>query len=426
MNGQSAGLVKRRLLPVLQSLATQEPVIALHGPRSVGKSTLLRAFAVDTGVDVVDLDDPQVLDAVRASPSLAVGGSTPVCVDEYQKAPELLDALKSRLNREGSAPGTAILTGSTRHDAVPRTAQALPGRLHVLTILPLSQGEIDGTVEDLLQALLSDPAAAVAALPRSSTTREQYVQRLCSGGFPLALRRAESARNRWFDDYARLSVERDALELSRVRQRQVLRTLLDRLAGQTGQVLNVTAAAAGLNVERKTVDQYVRLLEDLFLVQRLPAWGKTLRARATRSPKVHVVDAGLAARLLRISPAKLAGLDPTVLTEFGNLLETFVVGELGKQASWLEEAVTVGHWRTADGDEVDLIVERDDGRVLAFEVKAAERVSGADLKALRKLREALGDRFLAGVALSTGSRSYTYDDRLHVLPIDRLWRPVNS
>lgn len=414
------------MLPVLGSLSGQEPVVALHGPRSVGKSTLLRGFAESAGVEVLDLDDPVVCDAVRASPLLAVSGGAPVCVDEYQKAPELLDALKSRLNREGSLAGTAVLTGSTRHDAVPRTAQALTGRLHVLTILPLSQGEIAGVREDLLERLLIAPEEAVAALPTSSTTRAEYVQRLCVGGFPMAVRRTEAARNRWFDDYARLSVERDALELARVRQRQVLRAMLDRLARQTGQVLNVTAAATGLDVERKTVDQYVRLLEDLFLVQRLPAWGKTLRARATRSPKLHVVDSGLAARLLRISPAKMASLDPTTLTEFGNLLETFVVGELRKQVSWLDASVTVGHWRTADGDEVDLVVERDDGAVVAFEVKAGERVPGDDLKALRKLRDALGDRFLAGVALSTGPRSYTYEDRIHVLPIDRIWRPTRG
>ena len=131
----------------------------------------------------------------------------------------------------------------------------------------------------------------------------------------------------------RLSIERDAVELAAVRQRQVLRDLLNRLAGQTGQVLNVAAAANGLDAHRETIDGYLRLLEDLFLGLRLPAWGKSLRARAAKKPKVHVVDSGLAARLLGSSAAKLASLDPTHLTEFGHLLETFVVGELRKQVS---------------------------------------------------------------------------------------------
>ena len=219
-------------------------------------------------------------------------------------------------------------------------------------------------------------------------------------------------------------MERDAVELVRVRQRQALRELFNRLAGQTGQLLNLSQVGAALGIDRKTLEDYVELLEDLFLVARLPAWGKTLRARAGAKPKLHVVDSGLAARLLRLTPAKLVSLDPTALTELGNLLETFVVGELRKQVSWLDEQVTCGHWRTGEDDEVDFVVEFDDGAVLAFEVKTGERVTGNDLKGMRKLRDALGPRFLAGVALCMGPRSYTYEDRIHVMPLDRLWRKV--
>jgi predicted AAA+ superfamily ATPase len=106
------------------------------------------------------------------------------------------------------------------------------------------------------------------------------------------------------------------------------------------------------------------------------------------------------------------------------LLETFVAGELRKQASWLDEPVTLGHWRTSDGAEVAVVAEFDDGAVIAFEVKANERAVASDLRGLTQLRDALGPRFRAGVVLTTGRRSYTYDDRLHVMPIDRLWQPV--
>lgn len=116
------------------------------------------------------------------------------------------------------------------------------------------------------------------------------------------------------------------------------------------------------------------------------------------------------------------------MSELGHLLETFVVGEILKQPSWSDVVTGCGHWRTHDGDEVDLVLEREDGCVAAFEVKAAGRAGGADLGALRKLRNALGDRFIGGMALYTGSRSYRYEDRLYVLPIDRLWtsRPGSS
>lgn len=152
-----------------------------------------------------------------------------------------------------------------------------------------------------------------------------------------------------------------------------------------------------------------------------PPWGTTLRARATASAKLHIVDSGLAARLLRLGSATLTRRDPTSLQQFGHLLETFVVIELLKQASWLDEVAGTGHWRTHDGDEVDLVVELEDGRVVGVEVRASSRVPGKEFRGLPVLREALGEAFVAGVVLYTGERSYTYEDRLHVLPVARMW-----
>lgn len=417
-------IVPRRVSDLLAELVRTEPVIALHGPRSVGKSTVLRAIAEEVGGSVIDLDDVEVREAIQGNLAASVRTGSPVCIDEYQRVPDILDALKARLNREGSLPGTAIITGSTRQDALPATAQALTGRLHSLVIWPLSQGELGGVRENLLEALLSDAAAAVSAVPLSSTTRPEYVDRVCAGGMPLALRRSTAARARWFDDFVRASVERDAIELSRIRERQALGDLLRCVATQTGQLLNVAATAERVGINRETAESHLRLLEDLFLVVRLPAWGRTLRSRVSAKPKIHVVDSGLAARLLRIAPEKIAGIDPTSLTDFGHLLETFVVSELRKQASWLDDPVTLGHWRTSDGAEVDLVVEYDDGRVVAFEVKASERAPGKEFRGLAQLRDLLGERFIGGIMLTTGVRSYTYEDRLHVMPVDRLWTPV--
>lgn len=400
---------------------SEEPVLALQGPRAVGKTTLLGALARAHDASVIDLDDLATREAVTADPATFISGPAPVMIDEYQHVPIVLDAIKAELNRDPS-PGRFVITGSTRYDALPMAAQALTGRLHLVTVLPLAQAELGGQAGDFLNLLFSDPSATVTA-KASVTSREEYAERIVSGGFPPALRRATApSRGRWFDDYLRLCLERDAAALARIQQRAALPELLIRLASQTGQVLNVTAAGASVGLGKRTADNYARLLEALFLIERLPAWGRTLRARAARLPKLHIVDSGLAARLLRLTPERLLRREAVALQQFGHLLETFVVSEIRKQATWIEGISGLGHWRTHDGAEVDLVIERDDGSVVGIEVKAASRVTRRDTAGLRVIRDALGEPFVAGVVLYTGAHSYTADDRIHVLPVDRLWR----
>jgi predicted AAA+ superfamily ATPase len=343
-----------------------------------------------------------------------------VLIDEFQHVPELLDAIKAELNRDGS-PGRYVLTGSTRYATLPAAAQTLTGRAHRVDVLPLSQGEIAGVREDFVEVLLSDPSSLVDRTT-SATAREEYVGRVVAGGFPMALRRARAAdRARWFDDYIELIIERDVLELTRVHQRRQLPLLLRQLAGQTAQVLNVANAARAIGMERSTAESYTKLLETVFLVHRLPAWGTTLGSRVGAAPKVHVVDSGLAARLLSLTEDKLGAATAPALTEFGHLLETFVVGEVSKQLDWLDAPVARGHWRTHDGDEVDLVLEREDGAIAALEVKAASRVTARELRSLLKLRGKLGSQFLGGVVLYTGARAYTQEG-LQIVPISWLWR----
>ena len=413
-------IVDRRLGEVVRRRLDDEPVVVLQGPRAVGKSTLLQALAASRDREIVDLDDLATRDAARADPALFVRGQAPVLIDEFQHVPELLDAIKAELNRDGS-PGRFVLTGSTRYATLPAAAQALTGRAHLVDVLPLSQGEAAGIREDFAEALLADPLSLVdPRLP--AIAREEYVSRVVAGGFPPVLRRARPAdRARWFDDYVNLVIERDVMELTRVRQRRQLPLLLRQLASQTAQVLNIAKAAARIGMEKSTAENYTKLLESVFLVHQLPAWGTTLGSRIGAAPKIHVVDSGLAARLLRLTESKLGTASAAALAEFGHMLETFVVGEVCKQLDWLDAPVQRGHWRTHDGEEVDLILEREDGKVAAVEVKAASRAPASELRGLLKLRRKLGSQFLGGIVLYTGARAYTHDRNLHVVPITRLW-----
>ncbi|GBE22702.1 hypothetical protein BMS3Bbin01_02078 [bacterium BMS3Bbin01] len=415
-------MYRRHIASHLRNLMTDEQVIILQGPRSVGKSTVLRALAADLDVGIIDMEDPATLAAVKADPHLFVTGEPPILIDEYQHVPELLRAIKSVLTT--TSPGRFVLTGSTRHEAL-SNIEALTGRLHVATVLPLTQLEMEDRDGSVL-SIVRDAGSDAALSPRlSPTTRSEYIRRVVIGGFPLAVtRRTPGARARWFNDYVKLCLERDVAELARIDQKTALPVLLNHLMAGTAQLVNMDRISRDADMNRMTATNYTKLLESVFLVNRLPSWGTTLGSRVTKHPKLHAVDSGLAAHLLRLSEEKLASKYPPDLSQFGHLLETFVVGEVLAQTSWWDPGVTLGHWRTRDGAEVDVVIELADGTVMAIEVKTSSNVGFGDWKGLRALRRKLGDRFRAGMVFYLGSRSISLDDTIAAFPLDLLWSPV--
>jgi predicted AAA+ superfamily ATPase len=184
----------------------------------VGKSTLLAALAAEFGRPVLDLDRPDARTAAASDPGFIVSGPGPVLIDEFQHVPEILDAIKAELNTD-TRPGRYVLTGSTRYSVLPQAAQSLTGRAHVINVLPLSQGELHGHRENFIDRLWADPAR----LPRITSrpvTRDDYVDRILAGGFPMILQRLTArARTSWFADYVNLVVMRDVLDIAGVRQR---------------------------------------------------------------------------------------------------------------------------------------------------------------------------------------------------------------
>jgi predicted AAA+ superfamily ATPase len=289
-------------------------------------------------------------------------------------------------------------------------------------VLPLTQGEIDGTPETFVARLLDNGSVDIPPAQVTPTTRDEYAHRSTSGGMPVALRRPpERSRSRWFANYVDLVVDKDVMDISRVRQREMLPRLLGQLAARSGQVLNISAVGGAIGLDRSTAENYVKLLEAVFLIYRLPAWGTTLGSRIVKHPKVHMTDSGVMAWLLSLSPQKIEQAAPATLTVYGHLLETFAVGEVLKQVSWSDAPVAVGYFRTEAGDEVDLLLERDDGQVVAFEIKAGTRVSGEDLRGLRLLKERLGARLQEAIVLYTGEHAYRHDGWIWIVPVSQLW-----
>ncbi len=389
-------------------------VVVLQGARQVGKSTLAaRLLRGRRGARWVTLDDPDVLAAAQADPVSFVSGGGLLGIDEIQRAPELLLPIKARVDRD-PRPGQFLLTGSAHLLLLPRLADTLAGRLEIVELWPLSQGELRGRREPFLQRLL-DPKAP---WPPGAPLDVRGVAALAAaGGFPEPRRRTPARRASWFDAYLRSFAQRDVRDLAEIEHPGRVRALLTLLAARTGSPLNTDDLARDARLAPSTARRYLAILEAAYLVTRLPAWSTNLSQRVATSPKCHLVDSGLCAHLLGLDAGGLA----TPTGNHGPVLETLAVQELRRQLGWAQQRASLHHLRTKDGVEVDIVVEWADSRVGGVEVKAGATVTGADFRGLRWLRERLGDRFTRGVVLYAGNHVLPFGPGLWALPFSALW-----
>ena len=401
-----------------QALA-DSPVVLVHGPRQSGKTTLVRQLGEPRGYDYVSFDDPVALGAATDDP-VGFVASLParVILDEVQRAPALFTSLKLAVDRDRT-PGRFLVTGSANVLLVPRLADSLAGRMEVFRLHPLSQAELSGAPPRFLDELFG------AGFKTRTVARlaNELPRRIVAGGYPAALARtAGTRRARWYRDYVQAIVQRDVLDLARVRDLDALARLVEVAAGQTARLLNVADLAGPFELSRPTVHQHVTLLERVFLLETLPPWHSNRLRRLVKTPKIHLGDSGLAAALLGVDAAGLTAERGLL----GQLLETFVFQELRRQASWRDEAIRFFHFRDRDGVEVDLVLERGARELAGVEIKAGATVGTHDFRGLRKLREVAGDRFAAGVVLYDGETSASFGPRLFAVPLRRLWEDGES
>ncbi|MDO9010780.1 MAG: ATP-binding protein [Gallionella sp.] len=404
----------RFILPRLTEALADTPVVLIHGPRQCGKTTLARTVGDAAGYAYVSFDS-DVLRASAQSDPIGFVADLPdkVVLDEVQRVPELFTALKAVVDRE-RRPGRFILTGSANVLLVPRLADSLAGRMEILRLHPLAQEELAGKQSGFLGALFGD------GFKTNQQVRlgKELAERIASGGYPAALARP-SARRRvaWYRDYIETLVQRDVRDLARISSLDVLPRLLTLAAGQTARLINVADLASPFQLSRPTIRDYVTLLARVFLLEELPPWHSNRLSRLIKTPKLHLGDTGLACALLGVDAAALWA-DRNLL---GQLLETFIFQELRRQASWLDETVTFHHFRDKDGVEVDIVLEGSGQRVAGIEIKAAATITASDFRGLRKLKEATGKRFVAGVVLYDGEATAPFGDGLYAVPIRCLW-----
>lgn len=405
----------RALTDRVREALADTPVVFLQGPRQAGKSSLALSLVGRGGLDrFVTLDEVVPLAAARTDPEGFLAGLDGSAVlDEVQLAPGLFRAIKASVDRD-RRPGRFLLTGSADALLFPGIADALTGRMEVLTLWPLSQAELEGRPAGFLPSIFAPGPPGRAAAGRG----RDLVERLLRGGFPEAVRRADpDRRGAWFRSYVSGLLLRDVTSLSGAEGLSEMPRLLSLLAARTPGLVNFAEISRSLAIPQTTLKRYIALLEAAMVVRFLPAWSGDRGRRLVKSPRLLLVDTGLACHLLGAGRERLLS-DPHL---FGALLQVFATMEVLKQASTAKAPVQLLHYRSSTGREVDLVLEDPAGRVAGIEIKAAASVGPADFAGLRALAADTGPRFHRGIVLHRGRETVSFGPGLFALPLESLW-----
>lgn len=362
---------------------------------------------------MVSLDDTETLRAATIDPTGFIAElNKPACIDEVQRAPDLMLPIKQDVDTHGE-PGRYLLTGSSNLLHSTRIGDALTGRIETVRIWPLAQSEIHGSSNNFVDALFANDPPRISNAP---VGRRAFVSEVAAGGYPEAMQRSPKRRDLWFSNYVENSLGRDLRDISDAHKLKDVPRLLRYFAAQSANLVSYRNIGKNLELSHPTVQDYVGLLEELFIVRLLPAWRPGLAAREVHAPKGYVVDSGLLTNLLSANEKRIANDDQIT----GKAFETFVAMEVLKHAEWAEIDSLAYHYRQRD-HEIDLLLENRAGDVVAIEVKAAASTDTRALRPMKDIRDRLGSRFKCGIVVYTGTQTLPLGDRLWVVPVSGLW-----
>lgn len=338
-----------------------------------------------------------------------------VILDEIQLAPSLFTAIKASVDNNRKS-GRFILTGSSNVLLIPKLADSLAGRMEIIHLKPLAQAEIASQKPNLLEQLFSGELSNTLTSKTYSNLGKELASIICKGGYPAALQRdSEKRRTRWYQDYITTLIQRDVQDIANIKNLDILPRLLSFTATQTAQLFNVSELASPFSLSLPTIKEYLTLLENVFLIEKLTPWHSNRLSRLIKTPKIHLADTGLASSLLGVT-SKHLWEDKKLL---GQLLETFIYQELKKHADWYDLPLNFYHFRNKDKVEVDIIIESGMS-IVGVEVKASATITSSDFKGLRKLQDSITERFTCGIVFYDGERILSFGNKLYAVPISVL------
>jgi len=312
---------------------TDTPVVFVMGPRQVGKTTLVKSLINDEW-EYITLDDQAQLEIAKADPVGFIRNLPPkqIVLDEVQRLPELFVSIKQSVD-ENRQPGRFLLTGSANALLLPRLSDSLAGRMESVRLTPLSECEIQGHPPTFLNKMLSQEAPQA----KQTRLRDHLLQRIVTGCYPEPLQRSNERRSTaWYQQYISTLIQRDIQDLTHIDHPELMTKLLKLTAFYAGKLINITDLSNKVGLDRPTIKKYLALLEQLFLVEQLPAWHSNEYKRLIKTPKMHSIDTGIMCAIRGLTKERLVQHP----ADFGLLLESFVYNELRKQATWLDEPLT--------------------------------------------------------------------------------------
>ena len=411
-------MFERNITPHIIDAISDTPVVLLVGARQVGKSTLVKSLKTSNfQPDYITFDDLTVLNAAKTNPKAFVESiKTPVILDEVQRVPEIFLPIKEIVDKTHES-GQFLLTGSANVLMLPKIADSLAGRMEVLPLHTLSQGEIEGRKENFIDQICQKDFK----LPfiTDSYKRETLFDKLLAGGYPEVVKRKnQSRRDAWFNSYITTLLQRDVRDLTNIAATSELSRLLTILATRAGGLINYAEISRTSGISQTSLKRYIALFKSLFLIEELPAYSGNLSRRLMKSPKIVFSDTGLLAFLQNLTWEKIK-FEPTLA---GLVMENFVISEIKKQLSWAETPLKMLHFRTSNDQEVDIVLELPTGEIVGVEVKAGASVSNKAFKGLRILEELTRKKFQRGIVLYAGDKAVPFGKRMFAIPVQTLWQ----
>jgi predicted AAA+ superfamily ATPase len=400
----------RKLKSHMDAAMKDTPVVLINGPRQSGKTTLVKEYS--PSLPYYTLDDDNALTAAKSDPIGFINRIDKAIIDEIQRAPELMRAIKVSIDQHRQ-PGRFLLTGSANLLALPQIGDSLAGRMEILTLLPLSLNEIQRKDNHFIEHAQNQSWPTQTAFSETSN----IFSRALIGGYPEMLTRpSPERRHAWAKSYIKAIVERDVKDISSIEKLIEMPRLLEVLARQSGKLTNFTQIGGQLNLDTKTTQKYIGLLETLFLVNKVRPWHSNTLNRIIKTPKTYFLDSGLLACINNIAIESLEN-NPA---DAGALLETWVYNELLKIKTQSTTEWNIYYYRDKDQVEVDFMLENNQGHIIGIEVKASQTIFNHDFRGLKKLAALTGKQWISGIILYNGNQCLPFGDKLWAVPFSLL------